>query len=369
MKIFHINTNFINNPLHQNMTEHLANHGVESTVAVPTCDYKNSVIKPKPYVSICECFSKIDRVWYGNKQRKIFSYIDSHFDMSAYDACHAYTLFTDGNVAYNLKKKYGIPYVVAVRNTDVNTFFKYMLHLRKRGIEILKNASAVFFLSKAYEKIVFEKFVPEKYVDEIRSKSYIMPNGLDPFWLDNSFDGTKKTPGKEIKICFAGKIDKNKNCNLTVEACKKLIAEGYDVKYTVIGKMVDEGFQNAIDENSFITHIPFLPKEELVNYYRQSDIFVMPSFTESFGMVYAEAMSQGLPVIYTKGEGFDGQFEEGAVGYRVDSSSSDDIVEAVKNILNDYESISKRCTTNAAAFDWNNISEKYKKIYTEKICK
>jgi len=44
----------------------------------------------------------------------------------------------------------------------------------------------------------------------------------------------------------------------------------------------------------------------------------MPSITETFGLVYAEALSQGLPVLYTRGQGFDRQFEEGEVGYAVD---------------------------------------------------
>ena len=37
--------------------------------------------------------------------------------------------------------------------------------------------------------------------------------------------------------------------------------------------------------------------------YRENDIYVMPSIIETFGLVYAEAMSQGLPVIYTRGQG------------------------------------------------------------------
>lgn len=40
----------------------------------------------------------------------------------------------------------------------------------------------------------------------------------------------------------------------------------------------------------------------------------MPSHKETFGLVYAEAMSQGLPIIYTKNQGFDGQFPDGYVG-------------------------------------------------------
>ena len=47
-----------------------------------------------------------------------------------------------------------------------------------------------------------------------------------------------------------------------------------------------------------------------------NDIFVMPSVTELL-LVYAEAMSQGLPVIYTRGQGFDGQFEEEKLAIRL----------------------------------------------------
>lgn len=55
----------------------------------------------------------------------------------------------------------------------------------------------------------------------------------------------------------------------------------------------------------------------------------MPSFTESFGLVYAEAMSQGLPVIYSKGQGFDGQFAEGVVGYHVDAHDPEELCENI----------------------------------------
>ena len=356
MKIFHINTNYINNPLHQNMAENLLKHDVESIIAVPTCDYDNRVIEPKSYVEICECFSKIDRVWYRNKQRKIFRHIDSRFSLKDFDIVHAYTLFTDGNVAYNIKKKYGIPYVVAIRSTDVNYFLKYMIHLRKRGVEILKEASAIFFLSQTYENIVLDRYVPEKLHNEIRQKSYIMPNALDPFWLENIPEFAKEVQSGKIKICYAGKINKNKNCALTVDACKKLISEGYHVEYTIIGNMIDKGFRATIEANDFIKYIPHLTKEELIHYYRESDVFVMPSFVETFGMVYIEAMSQGLPVIYTKGEGFDGQFPEGTVGYHVSSRNSDDIVNAIKNILSNYTNTRNNCIKGAKAFDWNKLN-------------
>ena len=84
MKILHINTNFINNSLHQNMTDTLNKCGTDSNVAVPTCDFKARVIEPKDYVKICECFNKYDRVLYHNKQRKIISHIDKNFDVKSF---------------------------------------------------------------------------------------------------------------------------------------------------------------------------------------------------------------------------------------------------------------------------------------------
>ena len=56
----------------------------------------------------------------------------------------------------------------------------------------------------------------------------------------------------------------------------------------------------------------------------------MPSFPETFGLVYVEAMSQGLPIIYTKGQGIDGYFEDGKVGYPVNTKDSNDIVKKLR---------------------------------------
>lgn len=80
-------------------------------------------------------------------------------------------------------------------------------------------------------------------------------------------------------------------------------------------------------------------------------------------MVYAEAMSQGLPVIYSRGQGFDGQFEDGEVGFGVDCFDADEIAERIIDIANDYSDISKRCIMYSDNFDWNRISKIYEKLF------
>ena len=104
-------------------------------------------------------------------------------------------------------------------------------------------------------------------------------------------------------------------------------------------------------------------KNELLKHYRECDIFVMPSFTESFGMVYAEAMSQGLPVIYTKGEGIDGYFEPGEAGFAVDPGKPEEIVQAVQNITGRYMEISGFCSEKSDLFNRDRIGLMYKELY------
>ena len=215
MRILHINCNYIGTTLHQLMIEHLDSLGYDNLVFVPTYDKNVAVIKPNDNVYVSECFNKWDRLFFDYKQQKIIKTIEEHYDVASFDLIHAYTLYTDGNAARVLSEKYGIPYVVAVRNTDVNDFLKKMIHLRKRGLKTLFAAKEVFFLSDAYRRQVFEKYIPQKYQEEIKKKTHIIPNGIDEFWFENTPEKGKTTDKKHIKLVYAGRIDKNKNIPTT----------------------------------------------------------------------------------------------------------------------------------------------------------
>ena len=366
MKILHINNNYIFTNLHQLMAEKLESIGYENRVYVPICENRKGVVKVNENVEVSECFKKWDRIVFDYKQGKILKDVQQKIDIKSFDCIHAYTLFTDGNCAIKLSEKYNIPYVVAVRNVDVNSFFAKMIHLRSRGIEIMRKAQAVFFLSEAYRKQVFEKYVPEKYKEELFKKTRIIPNGIDEFWFDNRPNEVKSPDfNKEIKLVFAGRIDKNKNVPTTQKAMKILREKGYNVTLTVVGKVQDKSEIEKISLDGYTTVLGAKPKEELIDVYRSADIFVMPSFTESFGLVYAEAMSQGLPVVYSEGQGFDGQFDEGEVGYRACSRSPESVAEAILKVIENYDRIASGTSDKSAKFRWDEIVKEYGIIYNE----
>lgn len=364
MKVLHINCNYVGTKLHRIMIKHLDKTGIDNFVFAPVYSMPKGNEENKRTV-ISKCFKKYDRIFFDYKSKKIRKALLMNYDISTFDLIHAYTLFTDGNVAYELKKKYPqIKYVVAIRNTDVNTFFKYMLHLRKRGIKIMKEASAIFFLSEPYKRIVFNKYVPKNIKEELEKKTYIIPNGIDDFWISNCYK-TKdiKSNSKNVNIIYAGRVDKNKNIKTTQEALKMLQDNGYNTQFSIVGKIENQKIFKKIINYQNTKYYGEKNKEELMKLYRKNDIFVMPSFSETFGLVYAEAMSQGLPVIYTRGQGFDGQFGDGIVGYSVDPKSKNEIADKIKIILRKYREISGNCIKKVNKFEWDKIVNKYKKIY------
>ena len=363
MKILHINRNYVDTPLHQLMVEQLDCLGYVNKVFSPRLNNEKSRIKPNDNVCVCECFSNFDKFFFNRKQKKIINSIQSSINVKQYDLIHAYTLFTDGNCARELSKKYNIPYVVAVRNTDVNDFFKLMPHLRRRGIQIMMDAKAVFFLSDSYRKQVFCKYVPKKIKDVLLKKTHIIPNGIDDFWFRNPPRSENKIDTSSVRLIYAGRIDKNKNIPTIQRAIKFLKQRGLNAQLTVVGRINDYKEYSKIIKDTNTRYFPPVTKEKLIDLYRDAHIFVMPSFCESFGLVYVEAMTQGLPVIYSKGQGFDGQFPDGVVGYSAISTSAESVAEGIIKIIDNYADIRTHLSDNAAKFNWSEICKEYDHVY------
>lgn len=326
-------------------------------------DKFKSIIDDKVYYS--ECFSKFDSKLYFPKRWKLTNELLKNINVKNFDFIHAHSLMNNGYVAYKISKKYPIKYIVCVRNTDINRHMKIPF-LRIIANKIIEKASGVIFLSKPYQMYYLEHYVNKNKRDNFLQKSTVITNGVEQFWIDNKATEIRTIQHDLIKLIFVGRIDKNKNVPLILDACDELLKRGVNISLTVVGEATDAEEVNKLKKKAYVTIKDFMSKEDLILEYQSSNIFVMPSKTETFGRVYLEAMSQGLPVIYTRGQGFDGQFDEGVIGYSVDSSNSIELANRIQLIINDYKAISKRAIENIEKYSWSEIGKQtlefYKKV-------
>lgn len=375
MTIFHINCNYMSTALHQIMIRHLNKYVPNNVVFAPVSEKTIVVVEPDKNVIVSKCFKKIDRYFFHYKQNKIYKAVQNNCEIENSKCIYAYTVFTDGNVAYRLSQRLNIPYVVAIRDTDLNLFFKKFFWLRKTGVKILLNANVVLFLSNGYKNQLLRKYIPEKYRELIEQKSRIVPNGIDDFWFDNIGDVSgclhkaKRIKHRELVLIFVGTICKRKNVSTAIKAASILIQRGWNITFNVVGKMVDNEESNDVEQCEFVHYYKHMNKEKLISIYRSSDLFVMPSYTETFGLTYAEALTQGLPVIYSKDQGFDKQFNDGEVGYSVNPYSTDDIANKIELICQKYDEIAPFCISKAEKFRWDSICKQYQDIFSSVITK
>lgn len=363
MKVLHINSYYGAGKFFKNLCESQIEKNIDIDVFLPTPKLFDNNFDYGSYTTISKNHNKYDRIIFHLKHLKIFKDVKKVYNLSDFELLHAHSLFSNGYIAMKINKEYNIPYVVTVRSADVNPFFQKAFYLRGVGLKILKNAAKVTFLSKAYRDLVIFKYVPKNLQKEILAKSYIVPNGVDKFWLNQLKAAKVLKDNKSLKLIQVGDINQNKNILATVAAVNILKSKGYQIKLSVVGKVVDKNVFKQIKDLNFIDYLGYLSKADLEKAYSESDIFVLPSVKETFGLVYAEAMSQGLPIIYSQGQGFDQQFQDGLVGFSVDNKDPKDIANKIVEVVNNYNEISKACVSKVNKFNWDKVSETYISIY------
>jgi L-malate glycosyltransferase len=375
IRILHISSYYIGNKLYKNLIKHLSMKGLDQEIFIPI---RNSKHKGKNQLSgdfetvtyhYKNILKKHDRFLFLNKTRKQTREIEkSILVLKDIDFIHAHTLYSDGGTAYNLHRKYGIKYLINVRNTDINVFYKYGIHLRKLMYKILLNASAIVFISHAYKEKMFS-LLPSSVLNDIRSKCIVIPNGIDDYWHQHGLT-TKQFDFKsnQIALLFIGSLDKNKNLEAVVLTAAKLCEEGINTSINVVGEgPLVSNYRELIKrlrlEDNVVFHGYIQDKQSLFKIMDNTDILLVPSYKETFGLVYIEAMSRGIPVIYSKNQGIDGFFCEGEVGFSVDPMDINMIKNSVKNILPTIEHISNNCIANSKSFKWEDIANKYYHLY------
>ena len=315
---------------------------------------------PESKVFLRPIYNKFSRVAYFYKLNKAYKDIIKQLPVTEMDITHAHTWFTDGGLAYRLYKEHNKPYVVTIRSTDLSAFAKYFYHTQKYARNILLNAKKIVFLSKAYQDRVLHLPFIKKYAQIIEGKSIIIPNGVDDFWIENN-QQRKKALSEKVKLIYIGSFIDRKNLVRLIEACVLLNKKGYGLHLDLVGgsPTYSDELKELINTSSSVNFLGRVTdKNKLAELIRKSDVFVMPSYNETFGLVYIEALSQGIPVLYTQNDGIDGLYDSENIGEAVDAFDVEDIMKKLSGLIKNYEQYDFNPETIVKNHNWNLIVRK-----------
>ena len=147
--------------------------------------------------------------------------------------------------------------------------------------------------------------------------TFICPSGIPENYILSATPKAKFTAEK-ISICFVGMLIPLKNIDILLEAVNLAFPDRNFILEIVGEGMLKEKILKKITElqlQDCVVVLGKLSRDEVQNKLTATDVFVMVSEPEAFGLVYVEAMSKGCITIGTKGQGIDGVIKHGDNGF------------------------------------------------------
>lgn len=247
---------------------------------------------------------------------------------------NAHWLVPQGTLAVALGKLVGAKVIVTVHGGDVFALNGKFMRKIKRWT--LKNADSVVVNSSATQRACLELFDDREYP--------IIPMGVDVRDFKPKANVARK-PSAPLRILFVGRVVDDKGVIYLCRAVNKLNSQRLKVHLDIIGDGPGlDRLRHFVDKNNaqkFITIHGGKNLTQLPGFYRQADVFVGPSiqgksgWKEAFGVVFAEALACGTPVIATDVGGTRDIVKDGKNGFIVPQKDSEAIAEKLLLIYKD----------------------------------
>lgn len=248
-----------------------------------------------------------------------------------------------GSLASLLNKK---PYIISPRgmlyDEAINLKSKTIkqIYFNLSGKHYLKKVNAIHFTSEDEQDNVANIF-------KIFSRSFVVPNGLDLSKYSKLPDKglfIRKYPVLQDKkyILFLGRINKKKGIDLLLQSFYSLSKEDERLMLVIAGPDNDgykKNIENEIKKSNLAEKVLFtnlLTGDEKLQSYVDAEVFVLPSYSENFGMSVVEAMICGIPVIVSNKVGISNEIKKYNAGV-VTFLNKNDLTVALKNVINSVE--------------------------------
>jgi glycosyltransferase involved in cell wall biosynthesis len=318
---------------------------------------------------------------------ELWRYLES---LEGLEILHLHTMKRLGGIVRRVALKRGIPYVVSLHGgmldvpateaaswtepTKGKLEWGKLLGYWVGSRRVLDDAAAIICVGAEEQRKIAASY-PGKPVIHL-------PNGVDlPRFAEgdgSAFRAKFGIPPDRRVVTVVGRIDPQKNQKLAVEVLERLLPHHADLHLVLVGHVTNDAYRADLQAmiaksgiSDHVTLIPGLPGQgkELVDAYHGSDVFLLPSIHEPFGIVILEAWASGLPVVASRVGGIPSFVEDGRDGLLFESNNASDLAERLTEVLSDGDRAASLATSGQQKalrdYSWDSITRQLVEIYEE----
>lgn len=294
----------------------------------------------------------------------IARYIDD--GVHAWDVVHAHAAFPDGVAAVKAVRGRK-PVVLTVHGSGINVF-AHKPALRSSIGDALRRTDAIVCVSADLQRSIREL--------NVDTFTKVIPNGVNtdifkPLQHDEACNDTGLSPDRP-RVIFIGNMVPIKGLPNLIEAMRSVVREIPDCELVMIGgapgrktlheyncMIADAGIERSVLMKTR------LPHGELPRWICASDVLALPSIREGFGLVAAESLSCGRPVVATRSGGPESIVGEGE-GILVPVGDSEALAEALVSALHggQFHSPEELSRSAGERFSYDNVIRQLLDLYS-----
>jgi D-inositol-3-phosphate glycosyltransferase len=209
----------------------------------------------------------------------------------------------------------------------------------------------------------------------------IVPPGVDHAFFSPGHRGGARAAlglGDQPVLLFVGRIQPLKGLTVAVEALAELSTAHPDAVLVVVGGRSGPGgaaemaaAEAVMERHGLTGRVRFVPPQQhhlLSTYYRAADVCIVPSRSESFGLVALEAAACGIPVVAAAVGGLRTLVDDGVTGFLVDTRDPADYADAVRRVLEEpglAGRMGAAAAEEARGYTWSTTAARLRRLYAD----
>jgi len=286
------------------------------------------------------------------------------------DIVHSNHPFLLGSAAQIVCRQLHIP-LVFTHHTQYDQYLHYV-PITQKLTKLIVNQLVAYYCNRCDLVIAPSRAIKKRLKKQlIKSSIEVVPSPLLPIFSENMQRFELKKIMQTHKLLYVGRFTEEKNISFLLDLVNK---SGPDIKLQLVGygyyqqELEDYAYQKLCLHKDQVQFLCKPPKKRIAQLYKDADLFVFASTTETQGLVLVEAMSAGTPVVALKGPGQDEVVKDGENGFLVDSRQRmKDVIERILQDRDLFEKLQYGAWQTGRQYAMNTVTMKLFNCYQAKV--